>query len=117
MPSTKRIVEVLGKTIEHSHGDTFVLPIALFMNRMMDIAKTHDEVDHVLDVFNNLLYGYGVEAIRGPHVDGYYMDINLLYINMGDTYSQTIVFDTLEEQFHVCSWGDIVEAQPKRFAD
>ena len=31
------------------------------------------------------------------------------YINMGDTYSTTVLFDTRTEQFSIGCWGDIAE--------
>ena len=55
--------------------------------------------------------------MRGSEqVDRYYFDIHLLYVNMGDTYVPTIIYDTLKELWYCCSWGDIVENDPKRFA-
>jgi hypothetical protein len=39
------------------------------------------------------------------------------YVNMGDTYNTTLMFDFAKDKFIVGSWGDLVEAQPRRFAD
>lgn len=76
----------------------------------------YKHIDNVLDQCNFLLKGYGVEAIHGQkHVDRYYFDIHLLYVNMGDTYAPTIIYDTLKEQWYCCSWGDIVESDERRF--
>lgn len=37
------------------------------------------------------------------------------YINMGDTYATTLLFDYKKYRFYITSWGEIVEAEPNRF--
>jgi hypothetical protein len=68
-----------------------------------------DEI--AMEMFNELLDGFGVEAIRseGEHVDNYHFDIVATYVNMGDTYNTTVVYDTIDKRFMVTSWGDFVE--------
>jgi hypothetical protein len=68
-------------------------------------------VDRVLDLANELLQGHGVEAIQDEraHVDSYYFNIIGLYVNMGDTYNQTVVYDTDEQVFQVTDWGDFYD--------
>jgi len=117
MPSIKTITERLGEAIAHEHGEPNVRPIASMMRAMMKNAKTPQMVDLALDFFNDILNGYGVEPIRGEYVDKYYMNTNLLYVNRGDTYTPTVIYDTKEEEFFVCSWGDIVEGDEKRFVE
>jgi len=72
-------------------------------------AGTPSAVDRVLDAANAALGGYGVEAIEGEWHDRYYQNIVALYVNMGDTYNTTILFDAVKGRFHVTSWGDWVE--------
>lgn len=61
------------------------------------------------------LGGHGVEAIRGRNFDrGYWADIVALYVNMGDTYALTFVYDVELEKLFVTSWGDWVEAYEAR---
>lgn len=75
----------------------------------MQSANSPTKVDAVLDLANILLDGHGVEAIRvpGAHVDRYYYDIVGLYVNMGDTYIPTLVYNTRHHKFHVTSLGDL----------
>lgn len=87
-----------------------------------DMKRTINEsknVDEALHRCNELLNGYGVEAVRGRDwISHYYQDINLLYVNKGDTYAPTIIYDTKKEIYYVgTSWGDIVESDMKRFED
>jgi len=65
---------------------------------------------------NEILGGYGVEAIRDNRWDNhFYMDIGLVYVNMGDAYTPTVCYDTRKDQWIVSSWGDSVEKDIKRF--
>lgn len=86
-----------------------------FILSLTENADTQEKVERALDIINYLLDGYGVEAVRGEYVDQYYLDVNILYINMGDTYVPTILYDTLECEFHARSWGDYVDQYPERF--
>jgi len=80
------------------------------------IIKESGSIDYALDVINKLIGGYGVESIRGEWVDHYYQDINLLYVNKGDTYEPTVIYDTMKKKWYIgVSWGDIVEKESKRF--
>jgi len=66
-------------------------------------------VDDVLNVANGYMSGYGVayapstqDAAKGRN--------GLSYVNMGNTYSATLVYDHDKGRYLVSSWGDIVEA-------
>ena len=58
-----------------------------------------------------------VESTRGkPWVSHYYQDINLLYVNKGDTYEPTVIYDALKDIWYIGrSWGDVIESDEKRF--
>ena len=75
------------------------------------------DVDAALENANARIKGFGVESTRGkPWVSHYFQDINLLYVNKGDTYAPTIIYDTLKDIWYIgCSWGDIIESDEKRF--
>jgi hypothetical protein len=72
-------------------------------------------VDLILTACNEVLDGHGVEAIRGSWVDGYYGDTCAVYVNMGDTYDQTVVYDTRKGKYIITSCGDWVESAPKYY--
>lgn len=76
----------------------------------------HRAVDAVLDAFDQAIGGHGVEAIRGTDCwDPYYGDIALLYVNRGDSYTPTLVFDTRAGCFRCRAWGDLVERNPEAY--
>jgi hypothetical protein len=78
--------------------------------KILKMARGHNAVDQALDKANEMLGGHGVEAINyaDHHVDNYYFDIALLYVNMGDTYDQTVMYDTSREKFFTGTYGDWV---------
>jgi hypothetical protein len=79
-----------------------------------DAQRLKDMMDtgapRILQAADKLMDGNGVERISG--VGG-----GLMYVNMGDTYDTTLIYDYKTNRFVVSSWGDIVERQPRRFAD
>lgn len=74
-----------------------------------------DAVDAALDLADKMLEGHGVEAIGGKWVDGYYGDTVCLYVNMGDAYAATILYDTVKEKFYVGDYGTFVEVRGDRY--
>jgi hypothetical protein len=114
IPSIKTIETMLADALEKEHGDN-AHNIAMQIRAAIEKAVDPGTVDAALDTCNALLKCYGVEAIRDNQWDGYYCDIGLLYVNMGDTYAATVVYDTRRDAFYITSWGDIVESETKRF--
>jgi len=74
---------------------------------------SNEIADYALERANDFMQGCGVEALKaeGAHVDDYYYDTVALYVNMGDTYAMTLIYDTERETFHRMSWGDWLEKQ------
>jgi len=74
------------------------------------------EPDHaIMLIANVMLKGHGEEAVEGEYVDSYHQNFQIDYINMGDTYSTTLILDNVTKKFLIGSWGDFVESHPKRF--
>ena len=72
---------------------------------------SNKQINEILKEANILFKGYGVEPITDENafVDKYYYNIIGLYVNMGDTYDTTIVYDTEHKEFLVTSWGNFYE--------
>jgi predicted phosphodiesterase len=66
-------------------------------------------VTRTLNVADTMLNGHGHEELPSPSG-------RVIYVNMGDAYNMTLMFDWSKDKFTVGSWGDLVEAQPRRFA-
>ena len=74
------------------------------------------KLDPTMEAANGILRGFGVEAVRGGiHVSNYFQDICALYVNMGDTYDATILYDTVKQKFYVTTMGDFVEAKQEEY--
>ena len=78
-------------------------------------AGDADRVDKALAEIDEIIDGHGVEAIRGAWVDNYYGDVVGLYVNTGDTYNNTVVYDTTEDRFDVTTMGDWVESYSDKY--
>ena len=67
-------------------------------------------IDDAMDHANELLDGFGVEPVRtDTYVDDFWGDIIALYVNLGDPYDTTILYDTDRDEFFIGSWGDFLE--------
>lgn len=63
------------------------------------------EIDQLLD-------GYGVEYIT--HLDDTHnKSFGYSYVNMGESYAPTIVYNHMRRQYSISCWGDIVESNSK----
>jgi len=67
-----------------------------------------------LAAINEVLEGFGVEYIESTS-DSYVDSYGLSYINLGDTYTNTVIFDHSCNKFRFCSWGDIVESSMEEY--
>jgi hypothetical protein len=69
-------------------------------------------IELILCALNEVLEGFGVEPIRDENSwNRYYGDIAAEYINLGDTYINTIMYIPEQSRFICCSWGDYVESK------
>jgi len=74
--------------------------------RKLNSARGERAVERVLDEADEVLKTFGVETIWEK---GEYDDPAALYLNTGDTYNATLVYDIDEDELYVGTWGDWVE--------
>lgn len=111
LPSKKTIEQRLGPYFKHEGVDPKVG--AAMVRKALEEAKNPDAA---LEAVNALIHGHGIESIRGDYqVDRYYYDIVALYVNMGDSYAATLLYETDTSQWHVLSYGDWVEWKEKKY--
>jgi hypothetical protein len=85
--------------------------------RMTEVERqggSHNDIDAILDDVNDAIRANGIESITGDWHDRYYQNIVALYVNMGDTYDTTILYDATRNRFYATSWGDWVERDGDR---
>jgi hypothetical protein len=73
-----------------------------------------DTIQEKLTVLNELMDGHGIEPIQVSeelYQDSYYGNVIGEYVNLGDPYNLTIVYNTIEHEFEVITWGDYFEVK------
>jgi hypothetical protein len=73
-----------------------------------------DTIQEKLTAINELIDGHGVEAIQVSselYQDRYYGNCIGEYVNLGDTYELTVIWNTIDHEFEFISWGDYFEAK------
>lgn len=86
-PSEKRMVELLGIQAEQAY----------LLREAIHAVCWNDSrgIDAILSTADNLLAGFGIESIRdADYWDRYYCDIKWLYVNTGETYMPTLIYNT-----------------------
>ena len=115
LPSIKRLESVFpgkGRVIRkllESSAAVNAHPAAIA--RVAECYHPPTLLDKRLHAINAEAEGCGVEYIRHRH-DTFRTSLGLEYINQGDTYTTTIVFDHLKCTWRLCDWGSIVESRP-----
>lgn len=96
------------KEIDHTDPDENwddVLPkTCQYLRRCFHYPEKHVVVLHAL---SELLNGFGVETIWESDSSS---PVIGEYVNMGDTYTPTVVYNTDSEEYEVTSWGDFLES-------
>lgn len=70
-------------------------------------------VDGMLDSVSESIGGYGAAAIRGDGWVTYFLDIAALYVNTGDSYACTVLYDVRTSRYLVTSCGDWIECEER----
>jgi hypothetical protein len=65
-----------------------------------------------LGTISRLLGGHGVEYVEAAN-GSFFHPYGFSYVNMGDTYKTTILYDWNKRRFLLCSVGDMVEQAPE----
>ena len=106
-----RKAELLELFTTHGRPDPEMLREDVARLYAVERTASPRAADEVIERFNLWLDGHGVEPLSDEraYVSSYYMDIIALYVNEGDTYSQTLLYDTEFHTFYLTSWGDFLE--------
>lgn len=87
-------------------------------NRRLALGDDVQDAAHRALIYcdTELLEAHGVEFQAVPNgfscnhiVEG------IAYVNMGDCYVETIIWDNIHQRFYSCSVGDMIEKQHKRW--
>lgn len=120
IPSRKTLVDAFGEEVGAKlrrilEGDESVLPQESDY-RYRHMYRPPRKLDRILDAANEAMGGHGTEGIRCEKVwDPYFCNIIAVYVNMGDTYDTTLLYNTDTDSVVVTSFGDWVERNDRRY--
>lgn len=113
--NSKKLIEAFGITEDEAKELARMMRKAVDSGDVQKSAYPYEvgplTTDDVLERANEILHGHGVESIdcENCQVSRYYYGIVLLYLNKGDTYDTTLLYDTDKEEFAIGSWGSWLE--------
>ena len=117
-PSAKRIAEALAIELALAKrikgmmlGDFNSKRIAEEEN--IPNRQYMDRPRRILSIANKYSDRFGVECILRKD-DVFYLNI-VEYVNMGETYQDTLLYDYTTDRFYVTTWEDFVETREKQF--
>jgi len=104
---------------------TEVSTIYKILNRQIDLGKFKsvdqlrrqcfnppDVINEQLEAINEVIDGFGIESstIEGYFKSHYWQDAVCLYVNQGESYALTVLYDIVNEKWELTSWGDFIES-------
>jgi hypothetical protein len=102
----KSILKIINKRYDSNYLDQFESN----QKWIKQCFNRPNELELRLNALNELLEGFGTETIdHNEWVNKYWRYCIGVYINMGNSYSPTIIYDTRDNEFILTSWGDFVE--------
>jgi hypothetical protein len=114
---TRKLHDILQESFSLSEDKAKCLARAL-AGMLPDQAymDARDWANYALELANDYLGGSGVEALTadGAEIDTYYYNTVALYVNLGDSYACTVLYDTELAVFRLISVGDWIEEQERR---
>lgn len=112
----KNIRRELGRFFEHEGIDPAIASRELAS--ILASVRSGREIQEALKAADLLLNAHGVEDIRSDKFDegrGFFGDTAALYVNMGDPYVATILYDRPKDKFYVTGYGDWVERNERAY--
>ncbi len=99
----------VGKTLEDYFETLPRTTLPLWFN---DRASYGERVDLAFSIMDYALETFGAESVQGRDMHG---RDSFEYLNTGDAYTATVIYDNKTGTWKITSYGDLVEAYPSRF--
>lgn len=81
------------------------------MSSLRQKNRQRIDIDLVMAAFNKITGGRGVEALHDRNsYRRFWEDVVLLYVNLGDPYEKTILYDVDDGKLLRRSWGNWMES-------
>jgi predicted dehydrogenase len=126
IPTLKALVNTIGDSVEKKYGHTERTKTKLL--HLFDMLKkwkaasqgrryADDEARTILEFANAIMDAHGIEYLSPAEGDrdySVYGGNGASYVNIGDTYDGTLLYDEKKQNFYATSWGDFVEQAERR---
>jgi hypothetical protein len=89
------------------HGQGLFVNLDYYRNNRVDVA---------LKIMDVAMETHGVEYVKSNQ-DDFHTAAGFEYLNTGDTYSPTIIYDLSDGQWRLGTWGGEVEHDERRFGE
>lgn len=76
-------------------------------------ANTLDTHEHAMELANEAIGGHGVESLDVPTRRG--GTPSAQYVNVGDPYIATLIWDRQDNRYRIGGWADVVERWERRW--
>jgi hypothetical protein len=110
IPSMKTLRDHFQRYVDHEYGDDADGKLRELREALEDWrdgkGMTRNEV---LSLANEVLGGHGLEQLQSENERA-----SATYVNMGDTYASTLLYDHAKGSFRATDWGTYVETEERR---
>lgn len=115
IPELERLIDALGedagtRIYELFKGETDPMDYSDVSAWVGGCYNPPPRIEQLMCAANQIIEGHGCEAIFG--VGAIWPDVE--YVNTGDTYNTTLLFDYLENRLMITTWGDWIEYAEKQ---
>lgn len=109
--------QVSVKEIEKEFGRDFEGDEAKEIQKLMKYPGSDKKAEENLEKIDKLIDGHGVEVINGEKntPGGFWQNAVAAYVNIGDTYNATVLYDVNEKEFLLTTWGDWAEKNQEKY--
>lgn len=116
--SPEDVVDVFGVT------EDFAREICAEIDRVVADGCKGDDVEAVMErlaevggLGRDYVGGMTASEGFGDGAGGYWLGSFGCFVNMGDTYDETLVFDAYNEEFVIDSWGEVLSRVETQYAE
>jgi hypothetical protein len=111
------LIKHLLQNFDKESIDDCLMAFESVQKRYKECYNPPDRIDCILTACNEMIGGFGVESIEVSSdlfQDRYYWNSIGIYINLGDNYITTIIYNTVDQLFEIANWGDYHQSMEDR---
>lgn len=119
MPNRRDFVTMIMAAADHRSTRRLQLDVRRATRDLWSLLRTAcdstlvRDIERAMEEANSILDGHGVERLDVETRRA--GTLSAEYVNMGDTYVTTLIYDHHADRFRITSWGDMVEMWERRY--